>query len=159
MDKGLQLDIGHEVVDFLNFCNGELAGENDPARALLLPEPDGVLICDVGLRGDVHAKIGRGLAAGIEHAWIGDYRGVSARALKEGKVLLQGSHIAVFCKDIYGDVNFFAEAMGVRNGGLQLFAVEIVGKGAKRKGLAPHICRICAEVQRRIEFCAVARRG
>ena len=131
MDEGLELDIGHEGVNFGYLFKRELAREHGAACAHIAPELYGVLVCNVGLGGDMHGKVWGGLSARREHAGVGDERRVGARFLQKGKIILHAGKVFVSGVNIYCDVHLFAARVRVFRRLFQLLARKVIGKGAQ----------------------------
>ena len=100
----------------------------------------------------MHGKLRRRLFHRVKHSAVGNYNGVHAYFSEIFKVVGKRRKIGVARKDICRNVYFFAVTVRKSDGFFQFFAVEIVGKRAQRKGFAPYICRVRAEIDGGPEF-------
>ena len=159
MHERLEFEIGAEGVDLGDLRERKLAREHDARDALLLPEFCRILVGRVRLRGEVQGQTGRGAPCARQRARVGDEGGVRADLLQKRKIPAQPRKVRIAREDIDGDVDFPALPVRAGDGGGELLFREVVGKGAQRKLLAAQVHRIRAEIQRRLQFFKVPRRG
>ena len=142
VDEHFQLHVGHVLADFLDLFERQLARENHPAKAELLPELDTGPIHRVGLHREVDRHLREVLANQHDQARVGHDQGVGRHLDDRGEVLDEGLELGIVRRNVDHHVEALAQGMRLADTQRQVGVVELVVAHAQAVARLASIDRI-----------------
>ncbi len=128
VNEDFQFHLRDPLADFFNLVQRQLAGQNDPAYAVLIPELYRRPVDRVGLHRKMNWQIGPALAHQHHQAGIGHNQGVGAEFDNGLQVANVAAHLVIVRRHIRGQIKLFAQCMGLvdaRGQGFQVFELVV----------------------------------
>ena len=148
MDEDLQLQIGRELpLHLLDGRQRHFPPQHDAGSAHAVIDAGGFIVQAVGLSADVDGQLGALFPDLGDGAQIGDDDRVRADVVQLPGVIAQPVDLAVFREAVDGDVQLFAQRVGIRRRLFELFKGERRSFRAQLHQRAAAVDGVRAEVQ------------